>query len=229
MRWISDPTGRFLQRPYYAREEMDQECENLIRRFLAGKYRRSKYPVSTNDLAIFLDECTDDLDLYADLSAEGEDVEGMTEFFYDRKPKVSITAELSEQSWREHRLRTTLSHELGHVHFHRCLCVDPPTQKVLYGGVGGTFKQRCRRDSILGAGQSDWMEWQAGYASGAILMPATAVRRIVDGNLKADTTPGHMALGSDAALRLIERVQEQFDVSAEAARVRLMQLGHVTD
>jgi Zn-dependent peptidase ImmA (M78 family) len=229
MRWISDPTGRFLQRPYYEHAELDQECENLLRRFLVGRYKRSRYPVSTNDLTILLDDCTDDLDLYADLSAEGEDVEGMTEFFYNRKPKVSITAELSEQTWREHRLRTTLTHELGHVHLHRCLCVDPPTQKVLYGGVGGTFVQRCRRDSILGAGQYDWMEWQAGYASGALLMPATRVRRIVDELSKKENIRGPIPIDSEPALLLIEQMQNQFDVSAEAARVRLMQMGHVAD
>ena len=31
---------------------------------------------------------------------------------------------------------------------------------------------KCHRDNMIGASERDWMEWQAGYACGAILMPA---------------------------------------------------------
>jgi len=59
-----------------------------------------------------------DLDPYADLSVHGADVEGMTEFFPNRGPKVSISEKLSNDGRRENRFRTTLTHEFGHVKFH---------------------------------------------------------------------------------------------------------------
>ena len=31
---------------------------------------------------------------------------------------------------------------------------------------------KCKRDNIVGASETDWMEWQAGYVCGAILIPA---------------------------------------------------------
>jgi hypothetical protein len=38
---------------------------------------------------------------------------------------------------------------------------------------GGRREQVCKRDGIINARQSDWTEWQAGYACGALLMPAS--------------------------------------------------------
>ena len=49
---------------------------------------------------------------------------------------------------------------------------------LLERGVNAN-KAISKRDNILDAQQSDWMEWQAGYISGALLMPATPVRRLV--------------------------------------------------
>ena len=228
MKWIRDPTGRFPQRPYYKQDELDQECEGIIRRHLLGKYKKIVYPTSTNDLTILIEQLTDELDLYADLHDEGDDVEGLTAFFPDRKPTVRIASALSEQEWRENRLRTTLAHELGHVLFHRCLCIDRSSQMALFGDAGGAFVQKCKRDTILGAKQNDWMEWQAGYASGSLLMPITPLRRIVGQVLDQESEYSALLFGSSAAADLIARIQSSFQVSPDAARVRLMQLHHLT-
>ena len=76
--------------------------------------------MSTEDLTILIESETSDLDQYADLTSEGDDVEGVTFFFSDRKPIVKIAEELAATGFREHRLRTTLAHELvGHR-----LCID---------------------------------------------------------------------------------------------------------
>jgi hypothetical protein len=38
---------------------------------------------------------------------------------------------------------------------------------------------KCERDKILGASEADWMEWQAGYLSGSLLMPLSYVKAAV--------------------------------------------------
>jgi Zn-dependent peptidase ImmA (M78 family) len=58
------------------------------------------------------------------------------------------------------------------------------------------------------------MEWQAAYAGGALLMPATALKDYVTGGNR----------GGD----LIAEVAQQFDVSTDAAAARLTQLGFLT-
>ncbi|MDP6632124.1 MAG: hypothetical protein QGI51_01295, partial [Dehalococcoidales bacterium] len=64
---------------------------------------------------------TSGLDLYADLSGAGIDVDGLTDFFLDKKPVVEIARDLSLESRRRNRLRTTLAHEYGHVKFYSFL------------------------------------------------------------------------------------------------------------
>ena len=78
---------------------------------------------------------------------------------------------------------------------------------------------------MLDAPQTDWMEWQAGYVCGALLMPATAVRRVA-----AHLDGGEGAFGSLRSLTprgetLVERLKEGFQVSGEAAKIRLLKLG----
>jgi hypothetical protein len=84
--------------------------------------------------------------------------------------------------------------------------------------------QVCKRETMVNASKSDWMEWQAGHVCGAILMPAGIVKRFVKDTIAA---AGDTAL---AALegRLIAAVTERFEVSADAARVRLGRLGFLT-
>src|SRR4051812_7822660 len=81
-------------------------------------------PIPTDALTKLIERDAADLDLYADLSSAGSagsDVEGVTTFIRGEKPRVHIAAELSEQERLVHRLRTTLTHEYGHVWLHNPL------------------------------------------------------------------------------------------------------------
>jgi hypothetical protein len=78
--------------------------------FLEELYGELVLPIPTDALTKLIERYAADLDLYADLSAEGRDVEGVTDFYLDEKPRVRIARGLSEQEWRENRLRTTLTH-----------------------------------------------------------------------------------------------------------------------
>jgi hypothetical protein len=73
------------------------------------------------------------------------------------------------------------------------------------------------------------MEWQAGYASGAFLMPATFVRRLIDAYLASRKVSGPFDRESPEALELSKRVAHAFEVSIEASMVRLSQLSCLTD
>lgn len=224
VRYVRDTTGRFSQRPHYKPEELDRECENIITKFLNDKYGKSEFPVTTDDLTLLIERDTEDFDPYADLSMYGSDVEGVTEFQSGRKPKVKITENLSNDERRENRLRTTLTHEYGHVHFHAYLWeIEPPGPNLLRQNPNAN-KQICKRDDILDAAQTDWMEWQAGHACGALLMPVSYLRRVVGAYQEANNLFGIIGTSSEHGQALIARIQQEFQVSADAARVRLLKL-----
>ena len=229
VQYVPDKTGRFARRPHYKPQELDRECESIVSTFLRSRYGKAEFPVSTDDITRLIEQDADDLDLYADLSEFGPDVEGVTEFRLGKKPLVKIASYLSEDERRENRLRTTLTHEYGHVRFHAYLWeIEPPQHDFLKKNPNAN-KQICKRDDILNAAQYDWMEWQAGYACGAFLMPMTHVQRIAGAYQQSHNLFGPVPHNSDDGRRLIEEISTGFQVSTEAARVRLAKLGFLGD
>jgi hypothetical protein len=215
MKWVRDSSGRLAERPHYDPGELDRECESLVNTFLRRKHGVVQFPLATDDLAVLLEEHTADLDLYADLTAEGAGVEGVTEFAEKGRPRVRVSAALSDTPAKAHRLRTTLAHELGHVRFHAFLWSN--------GGLGGI---KCLRDSIARPRQHDWLEWQAGYACGALLMPAGALADTARRSLAARAAP--VFFRSESARRMTRHVATAFAVSQQAAQVRLLHAGYLT-
>lgn len=214
MNWQRDSSGRFLRRPYYEQHELDSGAEQLIADHLTRLYGQVLTPVPTGAIVKLIERDADDLDSYADLTAEGEGVEGVTYFFRGRKPRVRITKELSAQRHRAHRLRMTLAHEYGHVWLHRELWRNTTEPSVAH---------RCQREQIEAASLVDWMEWQSSYAAAALLMAESRLSLVV----RACCGEDRPAPDSEPATSLIQRVSEAFDVSEDAARVRLSQLGHL--
>jgi hypothetical protein len=226
--YVRDTTGRFSQRPHYKPEELDYECETIITAFLKDLYGEARFPVQTDDLTKLIERDTSDFDPYADLSDLGPDVEGVTEFYPKRKPAVKISASLANDERRENRLRTTMTHEYGHVRFHAYLWeIEPPTFDLLKRNPNAN-KQICKRETILNARDYDWMEWQAGYICGALLMPATVLRRHIRQYVETHSIYGAVAHDSEHARALLKLVMDGFQVSEDAARVRLFKLGILT-
>jgi|SRR5208337_3447851 len=95
-RWIADRTGRFPERPHYEAREIDNECERVVVDLLTKVRGRVDYPIVTDDLEKLIESRADDLDMYADLSADGPEVEGVTRFALGEKPSVEISSALSE-------------------------------------------------------------------------------------------------------------------------------------
>jgi Zn-dependent peptidase ImmA (M78 family) len=206
MKNVFDNLHGFEERPHYESEELDRMFEKIACSFLKKKYGKVIFPISTDDLTTLIEGDVADLDQYADLSKYGDNVEGMTEFSRTGKPRVFISNSVHQH---ENRLRTTLAHEYGHVILHNYLfgMADVNLSKVPNGKKNTIY---CFRDAILPRGKADWMEWQAGYASGALLMPKSQVVNVIN------------SLSSNAQSDdKITCVMKQFAVSKDAATVRL--------
>lgn len=216
MEWVRDTTGRFSRRPYYQQTYLDQQCERLLFDFLNDLYGQVTIPVPNGALIKLIERDAKELNVYADL-AEG--IHGVTYFDPPRKPKVRIARELFTESWRVHRLRFTLAHEYAHVRIHAPLYNS--------AGIAKSEDHKCKDEEIEPSDHKvDWMEWQAGYAAGALLMPVSRVKLAVEACL-GKGGDSEVRADSSKATDLKQRVSEAFTVSEEAAGVRLSQLGYL--
>ena len=227
VRMVPDRTGRFPERPHFRPQELDKECESLITEFLRDLHGKVRFPVTTDELTKLIERDADDLDLFADLSDLGSSVEGVTQFYPGHRPTVGVSAELSNDPRRENRLRTTLTHEYGHVHFHAYLWAMRASGPDLLDPRAATGPTRCKRENMLNAPQTDWMEWQAGYASGALLMPRSHLAGVIAKYQEQHGLFGPVSATSAHAQALVTIVIDTYKVSEDAARVRLAKLGYL--
>lgn len=219
MKWTRDNTGRFRLRPHYQPGELEQICEDAVSSFLRERHGAVKFPITTGDLTVLIERDAADLDGYCDLE---DGIDGLTDFFPRRKPNVKISARL-QQSYLENRLRTTLTHEYGHVILHGFLFALDDSLQKLFDGAPKQTRNTCHREHIHG-GALDWMEWQAGFACGALLMPQTELVRIVKSFRAAHDIPyAEIGVDSEPGRQLVAHVMDAFHVSQDAARVRLEQ------
>ena len=225
MKWIPDSTGRFAKRPYYTPEELDAECEKIVTDFLRNKYGKIEFPISTEDLKLLLEQDVADLDLYADFATEGNDIEGDTKFFHGAKPKVRILKELTENERMENRLRTTLTHEYGHVFFHTVLFELERKNQPLFSTKKKEVINQCKRETIISNSKKDWMEWQAGYACGAFLIPASYLKDELVRVAQIIGIKGAIPRYSTEGNSLVGEIAKAFKVSVDAAAIRLLQKG----
>jgi hypothetical protein len=97
-------------------------------------------------------------------------------------------------------------------------------QAHLFGkGIAST--PVCKRDTnLLDAPASDWMEWQAGYACGSFLMPRSFACKKAQVVLDEFGHFGPVDIASPVGKALINAMKIGFQVSADAARIRLLKL-----
>jgi Zn-dependent peptidase ImmA (M78 family) len=141
---------------------------------------------------------------------------------------VRIAAQLSETT-SENRLRTTLTHEYGHVKFHDFLWQMEAHNPTMHEQLSRQPSPRCKRDKILGASEVDWMEWQAGYVSGSLLMPLSHVNAAIGTFCETHKLFAPIVVGSSAAQTLVNVMTAAFSVSKDAVRVRLLKLGFLSE
>jgi IrrE N-terminal-like domain len=213
MRQYRDPLGRPIRRLYLKTDLLDRRCEGLMREFMNRRSGGYRLPIPTNELMRLLDERAGEIDPYADLP---KGIHGQTTLYFDRRPQVEIAASIYKTR-SDHRVRTTVCHEFGHVWLHGPLWREVGARKA--SGVAPVWK--CYRDNILTAPKSDWAEWQAGWVSGAILMPASALRAWAAECARIFGAKLPFAGRSRAGAELVALVADRCDVSILAAQVRL--------
>ena len=220
MKEVPDHSGRFGMRPHFEPRELDRLCERVVREFFIPIYSHVPYPIPTDDLTKLLERDTSDFDPGADLPCYGTGVEGVTEFFVRKKPRVRIAAELAYDDRRQNRYRTTLTHEYAHVRLHSHLFELAARDRS--AGLGNHV---CMRDRIVTAPYKDWLEWQAGYACGAMLMPLSEVLKMARECAVTHDLPVSIGFEGAAQADIVSETVRHFEVSAQAARIRLKKLG----
>ena len=193
MLWLRDATGRFPRRPHYAESELEEICANLRGdlRQLRQTPQTDRTAMSTDDLSVLIEHHAADLDLYADLPPE---FDGVTDFSRNAMPRVRVAARLSLQTRFVRRLRTTLAHELAHVVLHNFIWWFDPG--VAFDPMALSPRRALRAHAV------DWMEWQANYCAGALLVPASAL----------DWASAPVWERSTSGRSLIRAAQARFDV-----------------
>jgi hypothetical protein len=212
VKWIPDRSGVFPKRLYFeSMAELDAECERLVKYIHYRKYETGFEPPLTDDALQVLIEAYADVDLYCALP---DGVEGVTEFRSIGRPLIKMNESLTVDPLRRNRIRTGLAHEWFHAVYHRAAW----EMRWAYERIVGqrSAPAACQRETIVGADDQDWMEFQAGYASCALLMPVTCLKSEVEKFLKLDTNDPDV---------LVQRVAHSFIVSEDAARWRLRLLG----
>ena len=192
---LRDRLGRPIPRIYFKTKDLDERCELKIADFMERHCGGFRLPIPTDDLIRLIEMETDDLDMYADLPDEED---GHTDFFADRKPRVMIAKRLSDSRY-ENRLRMTLGHEYGHVWFHA------PLWRKSGSGHPSEPRWTCHRDRIVDAPQTDWMEFQAAYIGGALLMPCYSVRLWAGEIAMREAKQPPVPFDSDLGHAMIER------------------------
>lgn len=206
-------------------KRLEGQCERTIIGHVQGRRASDIFPVTTDDLTTLLEQHVEELNLYADVTRFGQGVEGLTLFQPSKKPIVMISAALAEAK-SDHRLRSTLAHEFGHVLLH-----DPVFQRKSQESLFDAnleVRQVCYRDGFRTSG-GDLYEYQAWLVCGALLMPLTELSRVVDEAATKADQYSDIYLGSDLGVQVVDLVARRFAVSPDLARIRLLRASLVTE
>lgn len=230
MKWYPGPEGD--QRIWYDADEIEQIAAEQLRK--ADLHPTLVKPVFDIELLVE-GHLGCELDLYADLPS---DVLGMTAFASKQKPRVRINAALT--SARDDsdagigtvgRWRATIAHEASHVYLHRYLYEPEFAQTAganhLTSDHGESVQCLHRditpehADVTSTRRRLDWREVQANIGMAALLMPRrlfnrAALRQMTDSGLGTS-----VAAGSPEYQELTNALAAMFNVSRQAAQIRL--------
>jgi hypothetical protein len=175
------------------------------------------------------------MDQHADLEPT---VLGLTEFYTNEPPKIFINSDLTGAIDDDHtppgirgRWRATIAHEASHVVMHRVLFEVNQEQDSLFQMQNQPEPQRlmrCLKKNVLyrGGGTNDWREVQANMGMAALLMPQSLFRQLADSVAERHRMAAEsLTIGSRSAATLAAEMAACFDVSRQAAGIRLETLG----
>jgi IrrE N-terminal-like domain len=216
--WMADGTGRFRKRPFFSLDAMDHHCERIVQGHNGKHYGQSVPGLRTDALLRMLNDYAD-LHLYEDLSKYGAGVEAITGFVTAKKPTVRVARELFFDRSQNNHLRFVLAHEFAHARFHAAAW----RRRWMRDGD----LVRCSPNRMLTLdGGYDWFEWQANFLGASTLMPKSPLQCVVMAYFGGEELTG-IPRDSRDATNLTQRVAELFEVSCEAANIRLCGLGYL--
>lgn len=232
MRWY---TTNGEQRIWFEPDEIEAIAEDELRK--AGLLPSVDQPVI--ELERFVEaHLQAPLDQYADLPA---DVLGVTEFRSGQRPAIVINRDLTGAALDDEeaapgvhgRWRATVAHEAAHVLLHRMLFESDLNQGSLFPDATvaerGALMRCLKRDVGHARTPSDWREVQANRGMAALLMPRKVFSRVVRAELVSlGISRGVLEKGGPHATRLVGRLARRFEVSRQAASIRLGTLGFVS-
>jgi len=172
------------------------------------------------------------VDGYAELPRE---VLGYTKFQPNKRPRIYINGDLTEEAmdredspnWKKGRWRATMAHEASHVILHRVLFTgSSKLQRTgASGGEGeipGSPVQRClKRDVQFGGRTFDSREVQANRGMAALLMPKALFCGLCAAELGTTQFAAGIRKGTPDAEELVRTMSDRFEVSRQAAAIRL--------
>ena len=213
--WWRDYTGRFKQRPFYEDAAMEAAASALAREHIGDTL---KWPLTDDDLDTLADFSTASFDRGRDMSALGFEADAVTIFSQTGLPKMILSDALSTANMRLRR-RMTIAHELGHIVLHQPLYGGDHRQLDLlseYRAIPAYCHEAMSKATV------DWCEWQASYFGGALLAPRAEIPQVLgEAGQSADSEQD----GTVRAIAMIAKIAKHFQISRDAARVRLAQIG----
>lgn len=222
MRIRNVPGSRFGQELYFEKGEIDQICEDELR-------KAQMLPASPEPIRIerFVEKHFECRLVYEDI-ADG--VLGCTAFKMNGGiALVSVSPSLDDGTdTGRRRSRSTAAHEAGHCALHPILFMGDFNQLELAYPENLDFKGRrimCRSKDFAGAEQRGydgrWWEVQANRAIGGFLLPRKLIATCVAPFLQNVGRLGLAVLPADARPAAERHVAQVFDVNPIVARIRL--------
>lgn len=219
--------------PIISCEQFEDEAEKFLTRYC---------PEALDEpMRVPIEKVANDMGLHVveDIPLSGELIYFGTIIFdngnvLDRHRKVTIRNAKRGTVYLEPRVsyecsvgtkRTTLAHECFHWYRHQ-------PYHVLMKIIGADDNLGCAIQCQIASNTTDsdkwkavdWMEWQAKGVAPKILMPAKTARMKIDEILAE--YGGSEKAGIAAYENVIDELAELFDVSRQAAKVRLIDLGY---
>lgn len=174
-----------------------------------------------------------ELDQYAELDPT---VLGLTEFRPGGRPRILINRDLTGSALDQDesppgmlgRWRATLAHEAAHVILHSVLFTRGAALPGLFGSepedVAATstpILHRCLKRDVTFGGGSDWKEVQANIGMAGLLMPRDVLLPVFRAEVEAALQGRSPVRGTPEATALAARLAARFQVSRQAALIRL--------